>query len=122
LAGASRILFKRFLASVDGVVANSRGTEAEFVDHGFRKTIAVSNGVDLDAFNLLKTKQQLRSKLHLPQDKTIIMYVGHLYAWKGVDVMMETAGSFQQDTVLFVMVGGTEKDSENIVTSFRKKA
>lgn len=104
-------LHKRLLKGVSRIICNSHGTEAEFNKHGFTKTLVSPNGVDLAIFSVQKNMHEMRKRLKLPVDKKIIMYTGHLYAWKGVDVIMRIAKAFVSDSrMLFVLVGGTKKD------------
>ena len=67
------------------------------------------NAVTLDEFSLTLTKHDARAKLDLPQDKKIIVYTGHLYAWKGVDTLARAARELQPD-FLVCFVGGTQED------------
>ncbi|MDB5266913.1 MAG: hypothetical protein JWN89_728 [Parcubacteria group bacterium] len=101
-------LYEKLLRKVFLIVGNSRGTEEEFKKRGMH-TLAVPNGVDLQMFDITADKQALREKLGLPLGK-IALYTGHLYGWKGVDVVFEAARA-RQDTD-FVFVGGTQKDLE----------
>ena len=103
-----------FLSGVSGIVANSEGTAAAFRKAGFKNVKTVRNGVELEDFvNLNKSKSELRSELSLPEDRKIVLYTGHLYPWKGVDVIVETAKIMKdEDEILFVLVGGTSHDAD----------
>ena len=48
-----------------------------------KKLYVAHDGVDIDAFQVLKTKEEARKLFGLPLDKKIILYTGHLYPWKG---------------------------------------
>jgi len=110
-------LHTRLLRGTAFIICNSGGTESEYVKAGFSNTLAVPNGVDLGMFGGAKNNPGLRSKLGLPEDKKIVMYTGHLYAWKGVDVVIEAARNMRDDSeYVFVFVGGTEKD----IVKYRK--
>jgi len=105
-------LLKFFLAHVDGIIANSHGTKTAFIDHGFLDLHVVRNGVDIERFINAPKHEEARTLLNLPQDKTIVMYVGAFYAWKGVPLLLEAwrqhfAG---RDDLLLVLVGGTEQE------------
>jgi len=105
-------LFRYFLSKTDGVVCNSQGTAKEFIKHGFKKILVAPNGVDLAVFSeVVEDVPILRTKFNLPQDKKIIMYVGHLYRWKGVDTLIQAAEIAPGDWV-FILVGGTDQDLE----------
>ena len=51
-------------------------------------TIALSNGINLDRFTPTKAKKATYEKFQLPQDKTIIGYLGRLDNEKHIDVAM----------------------------------
>ena len=95
------------------IVCNSSGTKNEFYKKGFMNSISVPNGVDLDKFDkITNDKKDLREKINLPVDKKLILYLGHLYEWKGFDTVVESARKTQNNNILFVVVGGTQKDIE----------
>ncbi|MFA5736557.1 MAG: glycosyltransferase [Candidatus Paceibacterota bacterium] len=105
-------LFQYFISKADGIVCNSQGTAKEFIKRGFKKILVAPNGVDLSSFsNLVEDVSILRRDLNLPNDKKIIMYVGHLYHWKGVDTLIQAAKIAPQEWI-FVLVGGTDQDLE----------
>jgi glycosyltransferase involved in cell wall biosynthesis len=72
------------------------------------------NAVDIATFNQDISAAQARLRLGLPEDKKIIVYTGHLYGWKGVDVLAQAADMLDLG-FLVVFVGGTDKD----VAAFR---
>lgn len=115
-------LYQWLLRDVRYIICNSRGTEAEFKKHGFTNTLVSPNGVDLTAFSAQKDMSDVRKRLHMPLGKKIVMYTGHLYKWKGVDVIMDIAKAFAGDSrVLFALVGGTEKDIKKYQTIIKKE-
>lgn len=91
------------------IVCNSEGTKAEVLKSGFKSVLAVPNGVDIDEFENLGEKLEIIKRLNLPTDKKIVMYVGHLYTWKGGDTLLGLAKllSARLDIVLAI-VGGDE--------------
>lgn len=74
------------------------------------------NAVDINAFNTSVSKAEARGKLSLPLSKKIAIYTGHLYGWKGVGTLAESAGILPDD-FLVVFVGGTIED----IAKFRAK-
>jgi glycosyltransferase involved in cell wall biosynthesis len=80
-----------------------------------RSMLVAPDGVDLSRYEHLPTKGDARSALGLPQDKTIAIYNGHLYAWKGADTLAEAA-LLLPDTFLVVFMGGTAVD----IAAFKK--
>lgn len=87
----------------------TKALQQEFQQIGFKNILVVPDGVDLKEFSLDISKEEARQKVSLPLDKTIIMYTGHLYDWKGADVLVEATRYFPEDYLL-VLVGGTEED------------
>ncbi len=116
------ILFRFFLRGADAVICNSRGTAEAFKEHGFRNVVTIQNGVDLEDFSFKAGKEKLRKELALPPEKKIALYAGHLYAWKGTDILFEAAELLKDspDTVL-VLVGGTPDDHEKRAREAREK-
>jgi glycosyltransferase involved in cell wall biosynthesis len=105
--------FVQTLRGVTGIVCNSEGTAQEFISRGFSKVLVAHNAVDLTDFDIAEDRQTIRKRLELPLDMKLVTYVGHLYAWKGVDVLIESAEmSLGHKDTLFVIVGGTDKDIE----------
>lgn len=104
-------LFQFLTRAASGVVCNSFGTAREFTTHNYPNVLVAPNGADVDTFKvIIDSKAELRRQLGLPVDKKIAMYVGHLYGWKGVDVVLVAAKEAQNRDDFFVLVGGTPED------------
>ncbi len=115
-------LFKFFLHRTDAIICNSRGTMEAFRKHGFPNVIVVHNGVDLEDFLFKEEKEELRKELALPLDKKIALYAGHLYSWKGTDILFETAERLKDSPeFVLVLVGGTSADYEKRSREIREK-
>lgn len=71
------------------------------------------DGVDLKLFDIQDSKNDCRNRLNLPLDKNIILYSGHLFAWKGVYTLIESA-KFLSKKELVVLVGGMEYDRDEV--------
>ncbi len=78
-----------------------------FIDD--KKIICEPNAVELQDFDINLSKKEARHKLNLPENKFIILYTGHLYSWKGADVLANSS-VFLSDEYLIVFVGGTDND------------
>lgn len=105
-----RELFSKLLNKNIKIICNSDGTKRKMIEEGFTRVIAVPNGVDTEEYNSVMDIQQVRSSLKLPVAKKIAMYVGNLYKWKGIDVILETARLVDMADILFVVVGGDIDD------------
>jgi glycosyltransferase involved in cell wall biosynthesis len=105
--------YHRFLFSrVYKFVAISNGLKNDLIklDIPDYKIFVDPDGVDLKTFqNIHKSKEELRDKLDLPQDKKIILYTGHLYSWKGAHTLARASKHLPSKFVM-VFVGGTEGD------------
>jgi glycosyltransferase involved in cell wall biosynthesis len=74
------------------------------------------NGVNIDEFTLSLSQRQAREKIGVPVDKHIVVYTGHLYSWKGADILADAAPYLPEDFTIY-FVGGTETD----IAKFKKK-
>ncbi|MFC1802248.1 glycosyltransferase [Patescibacteria group bacterium] len=107
------LFLKLFLIKDTKIVCNSSGTKEEFSKRGFKNLISVPNGVDIEKFDVIREdKKQLRKKLGLENDKKIVLYLGHLYTWKGFDLVFNSAKKEKDERIVFVVVGGTKTDLE----------
>lgn len=117
LSNHAGFLYKWLLRKACKHVVITMGLKSAFVKLGFKsEDILVSpDAVDLKIFNNSLSKEGARNKLGLPLNKKIVMYVGHLYKWKGVNTMLMSAKKFDNN-IQFVFVGGTHND----IDSFKK--
>lgn len=105
-------LYKKMLSSTAGIICNSQGTLDRHKDAGLKNLFLAPNGVDIDKFDEVQAdKKDLRQKLSLDKDKKILMYMGHLYPWKGSDVLVGLADRLRDKSDFLILVaGGTDKD------------
>ncbi|MBI3442703.1 MAG: glycosyltransferase [Candidatus Sungbacteria bacterium] len=114
------ILFGIFLRRMRGlIIHNYWKTEHAVKRFGVsrNKIITEPNAVDVDEFSIAQSKAEARARLSLPSDKKIIIYTGHLYSWKGVDTLAESARKLPGD-YLVVFVGGTPEDLKRFKGSY----
>lgn len=105
-------LFARFLGRVKWLLVHNQWKAArvrEVFHFPGDRILYEPNAVDIDAFDQRITTDEARRKLGLPLSKHVIVYTGHLYAWKGVDTLAAAAGMLGEDC-LAVFVGGTDED------------
>ncbi len=110
--------YRRFVKKGIKVVVISRALHEDFLKFGFKaeKILLVPDGVDLTEFDISVSKSEARRKLGLPLKQATVVYTGHLYQWKGVELIAETAKMLKE--VLFVLVGGTDRDIANFKSRF----
>ncbi|HRY62338.1 MAG TPA: glycosyltransferase family 4 protein [Candidatus Paceibacterota bacterium] len=90
-----------------GIITISNGIKKYFENKNIDgdKILVSPDAVDIEQFSLDIKKNDARKKIGLPSDKKIILYTGHLYAWKGADTLANSAKEFNEE-YLFVFVGG----------------
>ncbi len=81
----------------------------EKFDIDAEKIIWWPNGTDIDKFKIPLSKEEARAKLTLPQDKKIILYIGSLLPWKGVDTLIKSVDFIRDDFCIYI-VGGSPQD------------
>jgi glycosyltransferase involved in cell wall biosynthesis len=112
-------LFRRLLGKVNRFVAISQGLKDDLVALGISGSdiVMAPDAVDVAQFDISESQSDCRKALHLPADKHIVMYTGHLYAWKGADTLLAAAGGHPDK--LFVFVGGTTHDAKRFEEATR---
>ncbi len=100
------------------IITISQGLKVNLIKASINKNkISIAHdAVNLNKFKISKDKKELRQQLDLPQDKKIIIYTGHLYEWKGAQVLASAAQYLSKNEII-VFVGGTVND----VKSFSQK-
>ncbi len=98
------------LSRVEKILATNTTKVAELVSRfgvDRSRIIVEPNGVDLDRFHP-GDRQKARRELGLPEDEQIVLYIGTLYAWKGVETLLEAA--HELPTLRIYCVGGAPSD------------
>ncbi len=93
-----------------GVVLTSHQLEEAYLQEGFpaKSLLVQPNAVNLDLFQITADQKSLREKLQLPLEKPVALYSGHLFPFKGIDLVIACAEQMPQ--VTFVIVGGSAPD------------
>ena len=107
------ILPKRVFKKAKNIIVITKGLKESLIKKGIdkNKILVAPDGVDIEKFDIDISREDARKKLNLPQDKKIALYTGHLYKWKGAQVLAEASKFLDKDTVI-IFVGGTEKDEK----------
>ena len=112
LVKGARFLFNSFKDSKNLLrfTVNSRGLGEIYLKEGLppEKLVIAHNGVDLEPYKLLPSKEKARAELDLPADKKIVCYAGNIYEGRGIDYLIDV--SLRMKDVLFLIVGGLEQD------------
>lgn len=101
------------------MVTISEALKMVYVSFGFdeKRILVAPDAVDLTEFDIDISREGARIRANLPLDKQIVLYTGHLYDWKGADLLAEAA-KFLDSNDLVVFVGGTESDLERFRGKF----
>lgn len=106
---AARFIAKR----VRAIVVISQGLKDFYVEHGVApsRIVVAHDGIDLDQFANPESKESARVRLGLPSGKNIVMYIGRLDSWKGIDTLLDASKMLSKDT-LVVVIGGEPRQVE----------
>ena len=101
---------KSMNSSADAIVvssANSANLLKEELDVKKDKIFVVQDGVDVNEFKMYKDTADLRRKLNLPLNKKIVVYLGLLNRYQGVDCLLEAIGYLvkKNQNVHFLIMG-----------------
>ena len=110
----SSALHRWAVSRMDGVVTITAGLRQWYLDAGFdpSRVLVAADAVDVAAFDP-DGQVMSRQDLDLPEAAPIACYIGHLYPWKGVDVLVQAADHMDQN-VHWYIVGGVSPDLERI--------
>lgn len=96
------------------IVAISQGLKEYLQKIGCKKEILVAHdGVDVKQFDVRISKEEVRKSLGIPLEKKIVMYIGRLGMWKGVETLLEASKLLTPDlNIQIVVIGGYEREIE----------
>lgn len=105
---AARYLLKRGVPCV----AISKGIADFYMQQGIPATqiVIADDGIDESFFLEVESKENAQNRLGITTDKPVVMYIGGLDEWKGVEVFLETASKLPN--FQYVVIGGTDEAIE----------
>ncbi len=77
-----------------------------------RRVEVISDAVDIDVFGR-SSKFEARKELGVGKNDFLVMYVGQMYKWKGVETLVAAAAFLSDDTHVW-LVGGTPEELPRI--------
>ena len=77
-----------------------------------RRVAVISDAVDIDVFGRC-SKAEARKELGVEKNDFLVMYVGQMYKWKGVETLVAAAAFLSDDTHVW-LVGGTPEELPRI--------
>lgn len=116
--GRIKWIFKFLFKFVDKILTQNEWKKLQLVEQyqvESTKIIVEPNAVDLSDFKDV-TKSQARHRLNIPENSYVVLYTGHLFDWKGAEILAEAAKSLA-DTYQVYFVGGSNAD----ITKFKQK-
>ena len=109
--GSSRWLYARMFKRVAKIQTNNF-QKIKLLENDFGisrdKIVALHNGVNLEDFEVDHSKESARKSLDLDLTTPLVVYTGHLYDWKGADLLAQVAE--KSPNIQFLFVGGTNTD------------
>jgi glycosyltransferase involved in cell wall biosynthesis len=89
----NRYLLDKVLSCVDTIISPSRYyvNDSRFLGKYQDKIIVIPNGINIEDFNISRSKEECREKLGLELNKNIILFVGNLIQYKGPDILVRAA-------------------------------
>ena len=107
---ASKFLFRRAIKIPKLFIVLNDNLKKILVEMGVEasRIHVFASGVEITEFDIDISQENARKISELPSGRDIVMYTGHLYAWKGADTLAEAAVSMPE--TCFVFVGGIEPE------------
>jgi len=108
---------KSILMRLNKIVAITQGLKEKLTSGGIKenKILVLPDGANLKKFDINANKEELKKHLGIPMDKTIIMYMGQLYEWKGVDILVKSIPLINdKNSTQFVIIGGVKRDIKRV--------
>src|SRR3989344_1407601 len=105
-------LFGKFAAQrARRMVVISNGLKEFYVEKGIAasKILVAPDGVDLDVSEILNSKESARTRLAIPLDAKVALYVGGIGKEKGTDVMFAAAERLPREITMVIIGDGQEK-------------
>jgi glycosyltransferase involved in cell wall biosynthesis len=121
-------IYKNILPRIRGIITVTEYYRQELVkEWGLPESsvITAPDAVDVKRFALALSRQEARSNLDLPHDRTLVVYTGTDIAWKGLGVLREAITSLPEN-YLVAFVGNIEPgrvvDEKALFPGFRPRS
>ena len=119
--------FERFVGKlvkmgwIDGLIVITHRLKELYMKEAIaeEKILVAPDGVDLKMFNNPISKEEARKELENPLERTIICYTGHLYDWKGANILAMSM-KYASDNSIAYVVGGIGEDIPKFREFIRK--
>lgn len=111
----SKYLLRRLLDNAEIIITPSSGLINEPELLNIRdKMVVIPNGINLADYEIPYTSEECRKILGLPLDRKILLYLGALEPYKGVDVLIKSLPKIAKDIkdVKLIIAGGGKMEDE----------
>lgn len=114
--------YQKTLTRINKIIVITNQIKELLIKQGIdeKKILVASDAVDLKEFDAELDQIDCRQKLNLPLAKKIVLYSGHLYSWKGVDVLAESS-NFLAENIVIVFVGGMAGDIKKMENFIKQR-
>ena len=88
----NRFLVDKLLNAANVIISPSKSfiKNSEYLVRFLDKVVVIPNGIDLAKFSVYYSKNKARELLNLPQESIILLYLGFLSPYKGLDVLIKS--------------------------------
>jgi glycosyltransferase involved in cell wall biosynthesis len=113
----------RVKTHVTGWVVISHALEEILLAEGIHPSAIcyAPDGFDETLFRSSIMREDARKQLNIPLEKTLIVYTGQLFPWKGMDALIPAIGRLPANTQLAI-IGGDEKDRQRLIALDKENA
>lgn len=111
-AKKKRIMFTMLFRFAHGIITINNIIKKELSDvfNIAPDTIIIHpNGIDMSMFAMLPSRRGARNTLGISDDKSIVLYVGKFYEWKGMDDMIKAARLVEKEVDLYGVGGNAHE-------------
>jgi len=112
-------LQSRCVQRVALTVAVTARLSRDLSERGAKQTVTAHDGIRLERFADLPSRELARQKLNLPPDAFIVGYMGRLHTMsmsKGVDLLIEAIAMIKDRAISLGLVGGPVEMTESLRT------
>ncbi len=104
-----------------GLIVISSGIQKKLIEYGVpkEKIVVAHDAMDPRQFRISESKDLCRQKLGIPLGIKVAVYTGHLYEWKGADILAGAAERLLKDGVDVYLIGGTQEEVHRLRKTFR---
>ncbi len=92
----------------NAVTTNSRFLMEQLRNHDVGKVEVIYNGMDLEKFRKLLSREELRNRLGLDPDTFYVIFVGSLVERKGLAYLIDAVKRIRRDNVCLLILGDGE--------------